>query len=181
MNQKHSGDMRRKSITILWSLAALAMRAHGAAALFVEEPYGSFGGFNPTGHAAVYLSRVCAETPVKLRLCEPGEPGVVISRYHRVGGYDWIAVPLIPYLFAVENINEIPESTNADQVAMLRDQYRREHFSDIVPDGPDASMPDGNWTQLAGSSYDRTIFSYEIETTREQDERLIAALNSRTN
>jgi hypothetical protein len=29
-----------------------------------------------------------------LRPCQPGELGVVISRYHRVGGYDWIAMPV---------------------------------------------------------------------------------------
>ena len=173
--------MRPRSIAILWTLVALAVSAQGAAALFVEEPYGSFGWFNPTGHAAVYLSHVCAETPVKLRLCEPGETGVVISRYHRVGGYDWIAIPLIPYLFAVDNVNQIPASIDADRVTALRDEYRRAHLSDIVPDGADASTPDGNWTQLVGSSYDRTIYSYSIETTREQDERLIAALNSRRN
>ena len=55
-------------------------------ALFLEEPHGEFGAFNPTGHAAVYLSNVCAETPTKLRDCFPGEHGVVISRYHHVPG-----------------------------------------------------------------------------------------------
>ena len=34
-----------------------------------------------TGHAAVYLSGVCAETPLVLRRCGPGETGVVLSRY----------------------------------------------------------------------------------------------------
>jgi hypothetical protein len=173
--------MRSKLVAVVLSLVGLAVSAHGAAALFVEEPYGSFGGFTPTGHSAIYLSRVCAETPVKLRLCEPGETGVVISRYHRVGGYDWMAIPLIPYLFAVEDVSEIPASIDAEQVASLRDEYRRAHFSHIIPDGADGGIPAGNWTQLVGSSYDRTIYSFEIETTREQDERLIEALNSRTN
>ena len=68
--------------------------ARAEAALFLEEPFGAFGHMNPTGHAAVYLSRVCAESPTVLRACEPGETGVVISRYRRVGGYDWVAIPL---------------------------------------------------------------------------------------
>lgn len=42
----------------------------GDATLFVEEPYGSFGAMNPTGHAAIYLSKVCAATPTFLRRCE---------------------------------------------------------------------------------------------------------------
>ena len=147
----------------------------------MEEPYGHFGGVTPTGHSAVYLPRICGDSPVKLRLCAPGETGIVISRYHRVGGYDWIAIPLIPYLYAVENADEVPAKVSVETVASLRDDYRRAHFSDIVPDGNDGSMPSGDWIQLVGASYDRKIFSYEIETTEEQDARLIEMLNARVN
>ena len=34
-----------------------------------------------TGHSAVYFSRICADTPVKLRLCGPRENGSVMSNY----------------------------------------------------------------------------------------------------
>src|SRR5215469_6238305 len=78
------------------------------ATLLLEEPYSYDGTFGGTGHAAVYLSRVCAETPIVLRRCQPGESGVVISRYHGIAGHDWIAVPLIPYLYAVSKPEEIP-------------------------------------------------------------------------
>ena len=40
-------------------------------ALLMEQPYGDFGKFNPTGHAAVFLSDICAETPTQLRRCRP--------------------------------------------------------------------------------------------------------------
>ena len=36
-------------------------------ALLLHQPHSAFGFFNPTGHAALYLSRVCAESPVLLR------------------------------------------------------------------------------------------------------------------
>lgn len=173
--------MNFKILATLLASGACAASAYGAAALFVEEPYGHFGGLTPTGHSAVYLSRVCAETPVKLRMCSPGEAGVVISRYHRVGGYDWIAVPLLPYLYAVESSDQVPASADAEMVASLRDTYRRTHFSDIVPDRKDGSMPEGDWTQLVGSSYDRKIYSLGIETTVAQDERLVETLNARRN
>ena len=77
--------------------------AHGnaQAALLMEEPYGFFGTVNPTGHNAIYFERICAETPVKLRRCQPVEMGVVIARYQGVAGYDWAAIPLIPYLYSV--------------------------------------------------------------------------------
>src|ERR1700751_3186072 len=58
--------------------------ARASVALLMEEPYGDFGAFNPTGHAAVYLNHVCAETPTQLRMCRNGEDGVVIRRDHKM-------------------------------------------------------------------------------------------------
>src|ERR1700722_6722135 len=105
----------RKIRVVLAALAIFAsaigaVRAHADAALLMEEPYGEFGAFNPTGHAAVYLNHICAESPAQLRLCRPDERGVVISRYHKIGGYDWIAIPLIPYLYAVDDVDQVPMS-----------------------------------------------------------------------
>ena len=74
----------------------------------MEEPYGEFGAMNPTGHAAVYFNQICAETPTMLRPCHDGEYGVVISRYHKIDGYDWLAIPLVGYLYAVDSPSDIP-------------------------------------------------------------------------
>lgn len=172
---------RRAPWALLFLLAIVPRFANAEAALFLEEPFGNFGGLNPTGHAAVYLSRVCAETPTKLRRCEEGETGVVISRYHRVAGYDWIAMPLLAYLYAVDSTGEIPNSPSADQVTDIRDQYRRNHFPDMVPDAPDGRVPSGEWIQLVGAAYDRKIYSFEIETQPERDDELIRELNARKN
>jgi hypothetical protein len=151
------------------------------ATLFVQEPYGLFGAINPTGHASVYLSRVCAETPVVLRRCDPGEFGIVISRYRKVSRYDWIAIPLIPYLYAVEDFASIPAEASAETVAYLRDEYRRKHLAEISPDGPGGQTPKGSWVELIGAAYNRKIYGFQIETTEAQDQYLISALNSRKN
>ena len=90
------------AILAMWILCA--GRSQAQAALLLEEPYGFFGALNPTGHTAVYFSRICAETPVKLRRCNPGEPGTIISRYQGIAGYDWVAMPPIPYFYAVESL-----------------------------------------------------------------------------
>ena len=155
--------------------------ARAEARLFLGEPYGYDGKFAGTGHAAVYLSGVCAETPVLLRPCAPGENGVVLSRYRGIGGYDWIAIPLIPYLYAVEKPQDIPLYADRKLVAFLRDQYRHDHLQSIVPDLPDGGTPVGDWYELIGASYLRTIYSFEIDTTPEQDARLIRALNHHSN
>jgi hypothetical protein len=172
---------RRLETLVLLVFLVVLPRARGDATLLLEEPYGHFGAFTATGHAAVYLDRVCAETPVRLRRCAAGESGVVISRYNKVAGYDWIAIPLIPYLYAVEAPEDVPLFVNPKVVAFLRNQYRRSYLEDIAPDLPNGEPPSGNWTQLVGSSYDRTIYGYEIETSAEQDDAFIGVYNAREN
>ena len=164
-------------------LAIGTNRAHADAALLMEEPYGEFGFFTPTGHSAVYLNHVCAESPVKLRVCRPDEHGVVISRYHRVDGFDWLAIPLVPYLYAVDQVEDIPLSADAELEARLRDEYRRKHLLQIAPNISKKSgdIPKGNWIELVGASYDRKIYGFQIKTTSQEDRNLIALFNKRRN
>jgi hypothetical protein len=166
---------------LLGILLLSAIAAHGSVTLLLEEPYGHFGGMNPTGHAAIYLSHVCADTPISLRPCHEGEQGVVISRYHRISGYDWIAIPLVPYLYAVDRPSDVPQTVSPADVAMLRDRWRRANLSEIVPDAGDGSTPEGDWTQLVGSAYDRTLYAFEVPTTEEQDDHFVQALNAGPN
>ncbi len=168
-------------VTVLVCLAFGNAICHASVALLMEEPYGHFGAFNPTGHAAVYLSHVCAESPTELRLCQPGERGVVISRYHKIAGYDWIAIPLVPYLYAVDDVADVPMTVDKDQVAALRDAYRRKHLLLLAPDDRKGGTPDGEWTQLVGSSYDRKIHGFEVRSTEEEDARFIAIYNDKRN
>jgi hypothetical protein len=149
--------------------------------LLLEEPFGNFGGLTPTGHASIYLSRVCAASPVSLRRCHAGEQGVVISRYHRVAGYDWIAIPLLPYLYAVDRTDEVPSSVSAAEVAALRDSYRRMNLEELAPDTEDGRAPSGDWIQLVGAAYDRTVYAFGIETTEQQDDEFIQNFNSGPN
>ncbi len=170
----------RLATILLFCLCAIP-RAPAEVTLFLEEPYSYDGALAGTGHAAVYLSGVCAASPVVLRLCEPGETGVVISRYHRVAGYDWIAIPLIPYLYAVEQREYIPLFADKKLAAFLRDRYRRDQLESLVPDLPDGKTPEGDWYELVGASYLRTIYAYEIETDPKLDAALIRKLNGRSN
>jgi hypothetical protein len=163
-------------------LAALGCaQARADAGLLLEEPFGDFGAMNPTGHAAIYLNHICADTPTHLRPCRDGEVGVVLSRYHRIDGYDWLAIPLIPYLYAVEDPSEIPATATPRLELKLRDTYRRNHLMDLVPDDPKHEIPKGDWIQLVGASYDRRIWGFEVATTADQDNELIREFNERRN
>ena len=171
----------RAAVVLLALLLAQAGYAHASVALLMEEPYGDFGAMNPTGHSAIYLNHICAASPTELRPCQPGESGVVISRYHKVGGLDWVAIPLIPYLYAVEDVTQVPQSVDKAQVAALSDAYRRKHLLELAPNGSDGRTPKGEWTELVGESYLRTIHGFEVVSTAEQDERFIALFNDRKN
>jgi hypothetical protein len=164
-------------LLLLW----LTPNARADVAVLLEEPYSYDGALAGTGHAAVYLTRVCAASPTVLRRCLPGEPGVVISRYHRIGGYDWLAIPLYPYLYAVDRAEDVPLFADSKLEAALRDRYRRKYLEDIVGDNADGSTPGGDWYELVGSAYDRSLYGFQIETTPEQDDRFIAYFNGRPN
>ena len=172
-------------LVVLFLLVCNAVRARADAAFLMEEPYGGFGSINPTGHAAVYLNHICAASPTRLRSCQPDEAGAVISRYHKINGYDWLAIPLLPYLYAVERVEDVPASADPALRTQLRDAYRRKyllHFAPDVIEGKKAGeIPNGDWTQLIGSSYDRKIYGFQIETTQQEDERFIAKFNDGRN
>jgi len=165
---------------LLWSATCSA-----SIALLMEEPYGSYGAYNPTGHAAVYLDHVCAATPTQLRMCRQGELGVVVSRYLRVHGNDWVAMPLVPYLYAVDDLANAPYSPDPAKVRSIRIAYWQAHLQDLAPANKDGSAPmgfkHGLWIGLVGASYDRDIHGYQLDTTTEQDLGFIEKFNAGKN
>ena len=173
----------RKLFPSLFGLLFFAVvpHLHAQAALLLEQPYGVFGTLNPTGHAAIYLQRVCADSPVHLRECGPGETGIVISRYKGMGGYDWVAIPLIPYLYAVEDPAQVPDKVDEETVDRLRVHYRESKLGAFAENLPPGNFINGGWTQLVGTAYDRRTYAFRFSTTLEQDRELIRRLNSRPN
>lgn len=169
-------------VTFVFIVLAVFCCSHGhaQAALLMEEPYGFFGALNPTGHNAIYFERICAETPVTLRRCEPGELGAVIARYQGIDGYDWVAIPLIPYLYSVENASDVPSHVDRETVMRLRNHYREAHFMNLGKLTP-GNLFRGGWTQLVGAAYERRTFALRFETTPEQDDALMARMNAGPN
>lgn len=79
--------------------------------LLLEESVGGAGEFTGSGHAAIYFSALCAESPSRLRHCKPGEEGAVITTYPELGtktNYKWIALPLTAFLYAVTSQGDKP-------------------------------------------------------------------------
>ena len=174
----------RAAAFALMALALLSfagLRSHAQAALLMEEPYGFFGTVNPTGHTAIYFERICAASPVKLRRCAPGETGAVVSRYQGINGYDWFAIPLIPYLYSVENAADVPSHADRETVNRLRSHYHETHLEDLGDDVPAGNFLHGGWTELVGVAYERRIYAFRFETTEAQDDVFIAQMNDAGN
>lgn len=73
--------MKEGILAFLMAVLLLPIGAQADVSLLVLEAMGVAGEYTGSGHTAVYLSNVCLETPVKLRLCRPDEHGIVISSY----------------------------------------------------------------------------------------------------
>ena len=172
---------RSTAFALLAFILLVSLRCSGQAALLMEEPYGFFGTLNPTGHDAIYFARICAETPVKLHRCAPGEMGSVIARYSDISGYDWVAIPLVPYLYSVETLDAVPGRVDRSTVNRLRDEYHEAHLLSLGQDLRKGGFLHGGWSELVGVSYERRMYAYRFETTEEQDDRLIAKMNASAN
>lgn len=145
------------------------------------ESVGVSGEASSAGHSAIYFSNICAESPIEMRICRPGEMGIVIALYPDFGAnkdYEWIAVPLIPYLYGVENESKIPLYVNGEIRTLLRERYRRNHLLSLVPDTADGSVPKGRWQQMIGNTYNRDIYSFTVRTSPKEDAALIEKINS---
>jgi hypothetical protein len=160
---------------------ALPACCRAQAALLMEEPYGFFGTLNPTGHTAIYFARICAETPVTLRPCRPEELGSVIARYEGIAGYDWVAMPLIPYLYSVEDAAKVPDHVNHETVMRLRNHYHEQHMGSLGAHVFEGNIVRGGWTQLVGVAYERRIYAFRFDTTEAQDDAVMDMLNDRVN
>jgi hypothetical protein len=151
------------------------------AALLVEDADGISRVFDPTGHDAIYFARICAASPTRLRRCAPGELGVVIARYEGIGGYDWLATPVIPYLYSVEDPLSVPAHVDHRTVNTLRLRYHEAHLMSLGKDVPEGGRIKRGWNQLVGAAYERRIYAFRFETTEAQDDAFIAWMNASAN
>jgi hypothetical protein len=161
-------------------LSADASRAAAQGALFLQDADGIAEVLSPVGHESVYFARICAASPTRLRRCAPGELGVEIGRHRGIAGYDWIAMPLIPYLYSVEDASQVPEHVNREVVQSLRLKYHDAHLTSLgnVPEGGGVQR---GWNQLVGAAYERRIWAFRFDTTEAEDDAFIAKMNAATN
>jgi hypothetical protein len=152
------------------------IKARADVTLLLEDPINFLGHVTSTGHAALITEGLCSDDHLHMRLCQPGESGSVVSRYKAINGYDWLAMPPGPYMFAVDSADDVPATASIVEVDRLRAEYRANHGTSFAEDPPEYG-----WVQLLGASYRRRIICIRVRTTREQDLRLMNWLNRRPN
>jgi len=137
-----------------------------------------------TGHTAVYFSRICPETPLKLRMCRPDESGSVMSNYINIGedeSPEWNIVPLNIYLYGVEDPWNRPVFGSYKIKRVLEDRYRDKYLAAYCR-GPSCINSDkSEWREMVGATLLRSIFMFVVDTTPEQDLQLIAEFNAQPN
>jgi hypothetical protein len=165
---------------VAMSLFVGSVPLRAAVTLLVHEPIGFEGEFAGAGHAAVYLSNLCSDDLVTVRICRAGEEGVVLSTYPGFvadAAPYWIAVPLSAYLFGSTTSDDVPIYGSRAVLNAARTAFgQRKRF--LLDRGFDiAGKPIGSWPLLIGNAFQRIIYGLTLETTPEQDVRLLAALH----
>jgi hypothetical protein len=137
-----------------------------------------------SGHTAVYFSRICPESPVKLRLCQPGEQGSVISNYINLGEdqpFEWNIVPLNVYVYGVENPRYRPMVGSQKIKHVLEERYRDRYLSEYCASESCQTSHKAEWREMVGASLERSIYMFVVDTTVQQDLALIEQFNAEAN
>jgi hypothetical protein len=137
-----------------------------------------------SGHSAVYFSRICAETPVKLRLCRADEQGSVMSNYTTLGEdqpFEWNIVPLSVYLYGVEDPQNRPLFGSQKIKHALEERYRANFLAGYCDSPTCRTSNKAEWREMVGATLERSIYIFIVETSVEQDRAFVAEFNARPN
>jgi len=162
-----------------------ATRARADVGVVLNEALGSGGDkISSTGHSAIYFSRICPQTPVKLRLCREGENGSILSNYTGFGEsepFEWNVAPVDVFLYGVNDPQRWPLVGSAKIKALLEERYRRQYLSAFCNRAPCTTSDKADWRYMVGSGLDRNLYIFIVETTVEQDKETIEKFNSLPN
>jgi len=137
-----------------------------------------------SGHTAVYFSRICPESPVRLRLCRPGEEGSVMSNYINLGEdqpFEWNIVPLSVYVYGVQEPRYRPLFGSEKIKAALEDRYRDGMLSAYCTSQGCKTSDKSEWREMAGAGLSRSMYIFVVETSVQQDLDLIEKFNALPN
>jgi hypothetical protein len=137
-----------------------------------------------TGHTAVYFSNICPESPIRLRLCRPGELGSVMSTYINIGEdlpYEWNIVPLNIYLYGVED-PKYRSLFGSNQIKQLLEaRYRDGYLSALCTTDPCQTSSKAEWREMVAATMIRSVYIFAVDTSEAQDLEIISKFNDGPN
>jgi hypothetical protein len=178
------------AVALLFVLAMLftslaCPRAYGGVGVVLNESLNeSMDRITGTGHSAIYFSRICADSPVKLRLCRPGELGSVMSTYINIGEdqpFEWNIVPLNVYLYGVEDPRNRPIFGSNKIKHLLEERYRQKYLSEYCASPACRTGAKAEWREMVAATLIRGVYIFVMETSVEQDRQLIAEFDDSAN
>jgi hypothetical protein len=179
------GIIRLATVLVLFFVCLVPSSAHADVGVLLNESLDtSFARISGSGHSAVFFSRICAESPVKLRLCRPDEQGSVMSNYTTLGEdqpFEWNIVPLSVYLYGVEDPLNRPLFGSQKIKHALEERYRTKFLAGYCDNPTCRTSGKAEWREMVGATLERSIYIFVVETSVEQDRALIAEFNSLPN
>jgi len=137
-----------------------------------------------SGHSAIYFSRICPESPIKLRLCRDGENGSVMSNYTTLGEdqrFEWNIVPLSLYLYGVEDPANRPLFATWKIKHALEERYRSSVLASYCDSESCRTSNKAEWREMVGATLERSMYAFVVSTTLEQDKAFIEKFNALPN
>lgn len=166
-------------------VVAAAAPARADIGLIVQEPIGALGFFTRVGHVGVYLSRICPDaSPVRMRICRPGERGGVVSRYSALSeheDYDWAIMPFEEYMHGFGSPELAPLFGAPKLQRVIEDLNFRPLFADTLAGSGDGRPPAGQWTKALATRFDRSLHIFFVATSPADDAAIVAAFNGAAN
>jgi hypothetical protein len=176
-----------RCIPFLALLAVLATPTPSRAdiGIIVLEPISALGFFTRVGHAGTYFSNICQDgSPIRMRLCRPGESGGVVSKYAPLSqheDYDWAIVPFEEFLHGVGS-RELAPMIGTPKLQSAIERYNfGPLFSSALKTTTPGELPDGQWRTALATRFDRNIYILTVETSADDDAIIVAAFNAATN
>jgi len=172
-------------LALLFFQLAAASRASADVGVVLNESLDEdFDRISSTGHSAVYFSRICPESPVKLRLCRPGEFGSIMSNYINIGedeSYEWNIVPLNIYLYGVEDPRNRPLFASNKIKRLLEERYRGNYLRAYCTTEACLTSSKSEWREMVAATMIRGVYIFAVSTSQQQDQQLIAEFNNSAN
>jgi hypothetical protein len=173
-----------RALLVAGLVLATASAAGADIGVIVHEPVSALGFFTRVGHAATYLSNICPDgSPIKMRLCRPGEGGGVVIRSSALSeneDYDWAIVPFEEYMHGFGSLDRAPLLATRK----LQHVLERYNFGPVFGrafTATDDGVPDGQWKAALATRFDRSISVFSVQTTQAADATIVAAFTAAPN